>query len=210
MDSISTSITGNIEIVFEEPDNPIQNINDYLECFDITQGATVTIYIDEPEPGSGETWVTGWNGILPTAIVGHTFISITQGDNTSVLGYYPSTDAVTPSNPSDSGVYGNDSGESFSASITKNINSTELELIINYIINNDSTTYNLNSNNCTDFGLAVADLAGLNLPEANDDWPGGSGSNPGTLGEWLNTNSTNSSDNINTTGGNAPLNNKNC
>lgn len=56
-------------IVFDGPDTPITDIADFLKCFDITKDATVTIYVTEPNPGSGDTHVGKY--------VGHTFVSIT-------------------------------------------------------------------------------------------------------------------------------------
>jgi hypothetical protein len=45
------------------------------------------------------------------------------------------------------------------------------------------STYNLNSNNCTDFGLPTIRLAGVKMPSAHGSWGFGSGDNPGQLGQ---------------------------
>ncbi|MDE0471460.1 MAG: hypothetical protein OXH57_05925 [Ekhidna sp.] len=37
--------------------------------------------------------------------------------------------------------------------------------------------------NCTDFGIQYSKQAGIKLKDSYGSWPGGSGSNPGNLGE---------------------------
>jgi hypothetical protein len=46
-------------------------------------------------------------------------------------------------------------------------------------------TYNLSKNNCTDFGLKAAALAGLDVWDTKGSWPLGSGNNPGVTGQSL-------------------------
>src|SRR5690606_12198316 len=60
----------NGEYVFVGPHIPIYDMEAYLDCFDTSQGATITLYVDQP--------ITN-NTILfsPTDGVGHTFVSIT-------------------------------------------------------------------------------------------------------------------------------------
>ena len=60
-----------------------------MECFDTTQNAIVTIYVNEPNPGSGDAHNGGF--------VGHTFLSISQGVNVSTFGFYPTEDNVLKS-----------------------------------------------------------------------------------------------------------------
>lgn len=188
------------------PDNPIHDIQDFLDCFDITQNATLTIYALEPNPGSGDTSVVTIAG----ASVGHTFISITQGNSTSVYGYYPVSNWINPWNTSGSSVLGNDSNNLFSASITTTISGGQLQLIINASIN-FNTTYNLNTYNCTDFAIEMGNLGGLNLPPSNGTWTnGGNGSNPGTLGMEIRNRNQQQGQTINTNGGNSPATHKGC
>lgn len=188
-------------LLIEEPDNPITNIAEFLECFDTTQDATLTVYIDEPVPGSGDTYDMTWSG----AVVGHAFLSLSQGSNTSVYGYYPAGDDYTNS----PAALGEDGGEQFSTSISTTISGSELNDIINYSINFNAT-YDLETSNCTDFIIDIGNLGGLNLPNAEGTWPGGGGSNPGTMGQFINTLTPPSGVSINTTGGNAPTTNKGC
>ena len=41
----------------------------------------------------------------------------------------------------------------------------------------------MSDNNCTDFGLKAARLAGLEVKDTKGYWPLGSGNNPGVTGE---------------------------
>ncbi|CAM1360641.1 hypothetical protein [Tenacibaculum xiamenense] len=70
--------------------------------------------------------------------------------------------------------------------------------------------YNLNSNNCTDFAIQVATLCGINLPDPQGSWSGGSGSTPGAFGEAIRQMNLSSGMVRNTNGGQAISNNRNC
>ncbi|HIB8191191.1 TPA: hypothetical protein ACWX1O_001757 [Elizabethkingia anophelis] len=106
-------------------------------------------------------------------------------------------------------MYVNDQGHKFSVSITSNITATQLNNIVGYINSMSSATYNLNTYNCTNFGIDALAKAGISLPKTSGSWPGGGGSNPGNLGQDL-RNLNNSSVQKNTSGGNAPKNTGSC
>jgi hypothetical protein len=61
--------------------------------------------------------------------------------------------------------------------------------VINFISqgNNTGYNYNLNSNNCTTFSINALGSAGINIPATNASWLGGSGYDPGDLGEDIRT-----------------------
>ena len=191
----------NIEVV--NPDYPISDIIEYLKCFDLTKEASITVYALEPNPGSGDA--------NAGKMVGHTFISLGQGNETRTFGFYPVSDNVYPLlNESSDSVLGDDGvvNEGYSASVTKTITSSQLTEIIDKA-KNYNKTYDLNTYNCTDFAIELGNLGGLNLPDSFGTWLGGGGSNPGALGmhiRGLNPNSNN----VNTTGGFAPKTNKGC
>lgn len=192
---------GDVMVTFS-PDNPINDINDYLECFTTSQSATVTVYAAEPNPGSGDTN----NG----SYVGHTFVSIQQGSTTATFGFYPVSDNIYPLiNNSSPSIMGDDSGDPYTVSISTTVTGAQLNTILNYAKNYEST-YHLNTYNCTDFGIEMGNRAGLNLPDAYDTWTMGGGSNPGTLGLYLLNRNSTSSQPINKNGGVAPQTNKGC
>jgi len=167
----------NTALEVEGPEEPIEDVDDYLECFNTNNGAILTVYVKKPIPNSSATH----SGIS----VGHSFISIQQGNHIAVIGFYSESNKITPINTSGSGTYGNDSNHNYNVSITKNINSNQLQNILNYIYNNQDTTYNLNTYNCTNFAIDIGNLAGLNLPDSYGSWLGGGGSNPGVLGQYI-------------------------
>ena len=180
----------------------ITNIADYVKCFDESSGAVFTIYADQPTPNSS----TAWSGITDPD-VGHTFISIQQNGVTRIIGFYPKEGVNPFYRPESSRELVNDSGHHFDVSVSKNISSSQLSSLLNGL-KNDNTLYNLNSYNCTDFGIRMASKAGLNIGSCYGSWPGGGGDNPGQLGQTLRSSSINGIKNVN--GGNAPTNSGNC
>jgi hypothetical protein len=174
------------------PDIKITDIVAFLNCINKTQPATISIYCLQPIVNN----LASHDGTF----VGHTFISITQGGNKKVIGFYPVSNWITPIRPSGTSVYGNDTNQEYNTSISTTVNPSQLTSIISYITTNASTKYNLNTYNCTDFGIGVGNLAGLNLPDGHGTWPGGAGSNPGALGQHIRgmtgNNSTTSTTNL--------------
>lgn len=176
-------IAPNITLVGGDLTNKISDITDYLKCFDSTQPAVFTLYVDQPTANSNAPW--SGNPVNPN--VGHTFVSIKQGTVRRVLGFYPST-SVNLDNPATTGICKNDSAEEFDVSLSLNVNISQLNNILNYIKFKASTTYNLNTFNCTDFGMSVMSLAGITIPSAYGTWGAtgigsGAGDNPGQLGQ---------------------------
>ena len=190
-------------VVVYEPDTPIADLTDFFECFDATQDAVVTIYTTEPNPGSGDANVGRY--------CGHTFVSISQGANTSVFGYYPISNWISPWNTSGPAVLGDDGSgnENFTACISTTITGVQLQQIIN-ASTNFTPTYDLNNYNCTDFGIDIGNLSGLGLPAANGTWLGGNGLNPGALGLYIRNLTPPAGVTTNTAAGNAPATNKGC
>ncbi|WP_053002636.1 hypothetical protein [Kordia jejudonensis] len=189
-------------VFFKAPAAPIDDINAYLNCFDTSAPAELTIFSDQPVPGERETWT--WS-----RDVGHAYIGITQGNTTRILGFYPNGDTV-PGTPSTNRpfIYGNDQNYNSDVSITKNISSSQLSNIITSITNN-TDNYDLNNNNCATFAIRMANMGGITLPSTENTWPFGGGNNPADLGEDIRESNIIGTE-INTTTENAPQNNGNC
>jgi len=189
-------------MVYEGPDKPITSMADYLKCFDISKGAQLTIYVNQPIANSNKAWtMTGDKA-------GHSFIGITQNGVSRVWGLYPETNA-SPYNPNDPHAFGNNEGDSYDISISFVINASALQSITTNAINYQKN-YDLNSNNCTDYVLGIAGSSGLFLPDPQSTWPNGGGSNPGAFGEALRQMSLPQETTIDTDGGSAINNNGNC
>jgi len=170
------------------------------KCFDKTQPATMTIYVQQPNENSRD--MMGENS------VGHCFVGITQGGVTRHFGFYPDSPAASVISSQDSEIHEN-SGEMYHVSISKTVTASQLTNIINYI-NNYPPKYTLKSYNCTDFAIAVAGEGALNLPATTGTYSLFSGRNPGDLGQDLRSATLPSGVTRNTTKSNAPAKNGTC
>ncbi|URC14405.1 hypothetical protein [Flavobacterium sp. B183] len=167
------------------------------KCFDLSKSAELTIYIQQGKEGTRE--LVGPNE------VGHVFIGIKQDGIVRCYGFYPETGANTAMvavGKNYSSELRDNSKEIYHLSITKSISADQLNSIIKYA-NNPPSIYNVNSYACTDFGIAVGKLGGINLPSTKASSFTFNGTSPGNLGEdvrngnFLNTTKT-------TTKSNAP------
>ncbi len=204
----------NGEQVVVGPDIPITDMADYLDCFDTSQPATITIYADQPV--SGEHTI-----ITPSFNVGHAFISIKQGNKVASFGFYPqsSTGSIMPNpvtlDPTDfistPGIFGNDQNHEYDVSLSIPISAAGLNNLINTVVNasNDNPYYNLGSANCTDIAILIFEnQTSVNIPSSESPSPW-NGQTPGTLGEVIRNMPTPTNGSKNTNGGNSPNNNCN-
>jgi hypothetical protein len=149
----------------------------------------VTIYVDQPVAGSRSVVSSGNPNGGP---VGHTFISIQQNVGDQIIirtfGFYPST-VTYPLSPSSPSILGDDSGHGYDVSLTVTATSAQAQSILSFVRNYKNLNggnYNLNSYNCTDFGIDIANLLGININSQTGSWcPFGSGHDPGDFGEDL-------------------------
>jgi hypothetical protein len=78
-----------------------------------------------------------------------------------------------------------DSGHDWDEIAGKFISPRRFRKIIETLQSYDNKAYDLNRNNCTDFGLAMARLGGITIGDTRGHWPLGRGSNPGSAGQSL-------------------------
>lgn len=188
------------EPVLVGPNEPIDDMEEYLSCFNTSLGATITIYADQP--------ITNSHFLFGPDKVGHAFISITQGTNIKTFGFYPisTPGSLVGSTP---GIFGNDQGHDYDTSISAPVNATTLVTLINGLINvSESTNYDIHYMNCTDVAVVIGNLASINIPSCESPLPW-NGQTPGTLGQVIRAMPTPTSGSKNTSGGNAPNNNCN-
>ncbi|MFN7099384.1 MAG: hypothetical protein ACK4M4_03300 [Flavobacterium sp.] len=117
--------------------------------------------------------------------MGHVFIGLNQNGIERYYGFYPETGANTALvavGKDYSSELKDNSKELYHVSITKTVSATQLNSIINYA-NNPPATYNVNSYACTDFGIAIGKLGGINLPSTKSSSFTFNGTSPGNLGE---------------------------
>ncbi len=123
--------------------------------------------------------------------VGHMFITLIKynNDNSVVsrsFGFYPLKNNIlsaTPLHAGSSSVFKNDTLHDWDEVVGKFISYKRFSRIIEVIKYYDHLTYNLNRNNCTDFGLALASIGGISITETKGSWPLGKGNNPGNAGQ---------------------------
>ncbi len=176
----------------------IEDIKKELKSFDKSKPAKLTIFVEQAIENSREV----------TARLGHTFVGIEQEGIIRHLGFYPDNGGGANLISNQNSEIHDNSGSPFHVSITIQISSGQLSSIINYI-ENYPTKYDLNNYNCSDFGIGVASLGGLNLPSTIGV---GSqfgivlfeGRNPGDLGEDMRNFSLPSGATRNLVGGNTP------
>ncbi len=132
------------------------------------------------------------------------------------LGFYPASGGAATINsllvPVNS-VMGNDTSHHYDVSLSVNVSSSILTNILNESVNYADTIYNINTDNCSDFAISVANIAGLNISDCNRPFglgSFGSGSNPGAFGEELRNITLSAGMTKDTDGGSAPQNIKNC
>jgi hypothetical protein len=190
--------TGYLEPVLGA-ENRIGNIKDYLKCFDTNPGADhryeVTLCVSQPRPGTSEAWdfsAKEYSEHGNPVFVGHVFLTMKETTGLKKIirnvGFYPEGN-VWPYHPSDQGCLNNDSYTSFNIGLNIEVNSHQFTQILNYLAkgNDKGYRYNLNSNNCTNFALDALSAAGIFIPRNVGNWNGGSGLNPGRLGQDLRT-----------------------
>ena len=123
--------------------------------------------------------------------VGHMFITLIKyNDDNSVVsrsfGFYPLKKNIlsaTPLHASSASVFKNDTFHDWDEVVGKFISYKRFSRIIEVIKYYDHLAYNLNRNNCTDFGLALASIGGISITETQGTWPLGKGNNPANAGQ---------------------------
>ncbi|MEO5894063.1 MAG: hypothetical protein ABIQ31_27650, partial [Ferruginibacter sp.] len=185
-------------IVTNAGGNLIGNITDYNKCFDNIPGAgytyKVTLCVDQPKPGTRNAWGFSGNGTANSSSgsnpvdVGHTFLIFTQttptGTTTRNIGFYPRNSA-SPVSPVDQGQLNNDEQHPYDVSLTITMTNSQFFTVLSTasLGNNAGFQYDLNNNNCSSYALRAVNSAGFNIISTKGTWPGGSGYNPGDLGE---------------------------
>jgi hypothetical protein len=162
---------------------PIANVSDHLKCFKPwVSGAKLTIYVDQPVRNSNQAYDPN-----DPFNVGHTFLSIEQGETSRTIGFYPKGSAY-PSKTSDPSQLKDNAGKGWDVSVSIDISRDELQTLLNYIKTNTPTTYDLNTFNCTNWVIEACAKLHIHLPTTSSTWPlGGNGLNLGQFGEDMRT-----------------------
>lgn len=140
-------------------------------------------HVKQPAPGKRKIFV--WVN------TGHTFITLIKYNTDSTyasasFGFYPQKDqllSATPLFPTTSATFKDDAGHLWDEVLGKFISRRKFEHILELTKNFEGMEYNLNQQNCTDFGLQAAGLAGIHIADTFGRWPLGKGNNPAVTGQ---------------------------
>lgn len=123
--------------------------------------------------------------------VGHTFITLIKynNDGTNVartFGFYPRKSLpleATPIIPGTAADFKNDAAHDWDESVGKFITQKQFDLIIALTKRYARKRYHLSKNNCTDFGLNIASIAGIYIKDTKGKWLLGGGNDPADTGQ---------------------------
>jgi hypothetical protein len=140
--------------------------------------------VKQPVPGKRKAFTHVNN-------VGHMFITLIKyNKDKSVVcrsfGFYPhksSLFSATPIRPHSPSVVKDDAGHDWDEAAGKFISARRFRRIVEVLRSYDGRDYDLNHNNCTDFGLTIARLGGIGIADPWGHWPLGRGNNPGSAGQ---------------------------
>ncbi len=160
---------------------------DIIDAFDDGKKALaygLLLHIKQPVTGKRKTF-SGIN------TVGHMFITLTKFNTDSgyvsrTFGFYPDKDyllSATPLLPVSTSVFKDDETHDWDEMVAKFISKRRFNRILRMVKRYSRRKYNLNKNNCTDFGLVVAAIAGIKIEDTRGTWPLGGGNNPADAGQ---------------------------
>ena len=166
---------------------PIDNKVDITECFydgKLAVGYGLMVHVKQPKSGKRRAFAKINN-------VGHTFVTLIKfnADSTTLsrsFGFYPKKDnllSATPLLPTSTSVFKDDSQHDWDEIVGKFISKKKFDKILSLVKEYKCKKYNLNSTNCTDFGLDIAEIAGIKISETRGSWLFGKGNNPANVGQ---------------------------
>ncbi|HMC85272.1 MAG TPA: hypothetical protein VKI61_07090 [Chitinophagaceae bacterium] len=182
---IDTSITGTQDN-WKRESNPVK-VEQILQSFDDGKpilACALILHIKQPSPGKRKAFA-GLNN------VGHMFITLIKynADKSIVsrsFGFYPDKDDIlsaTPLHPLSCSVIKDDAYHNWDEAVGKFISHRRLLKILRLLNKYENKKYQLNNNNCTDFGLYVAMISGIDVQNTKGKWLFGKGNNPACAGQ---------------------------
>ena len=195
--------TGAASTVTVLPGNSvIKSVKTYFQCFTNVGGTdhtySVTVCVDQPDPGTRTPWTTSGNGSSGSSTggnpiyAGHAFLLLTETYGSTTItrnvGFYPATN-VNPAKLTSQGSLNDDETHGYNISGSFMVDAAQFFNILNFVSQGNTAgyLYNLNTNNCTTFVINAVAQTGIDLPRTVGTWLGGAGDDPGDLGEDLRT-----------------------
>lgn len=184
------------DVVIVEPGQPKVDPAIELSCFDLTQGAKLTVYVQQPRENS--------SALVGPNQVGHAFIGIEQGGIVRQIGYYPDKEVGPTGVRADfDAAIKTNYDYLYHVSISQDISSEQLTNIVNYSIN-FHPTYNTNNYACADFAINIGNLGEMNLSSTTVSSFLFTGRSPGVLGQEIRAMSSTPTTTISTVRANSP------
>jgi hypothetical protein len=160
-------------------DNIIETFNDGKQA----RAYAMILHVKQP--------IRGTPKVHKLIYTGHTFITLIKYNTDHSyaalsFGFGPHKDnllSATPIVPSSSSKFTDDGSYAWDEVVGKFISKHRFEKILQLTRQYDGLAYNLSTNNCTDFGLKAAQLAGLDVRDTKGSWPLGAGNSPGVAGQ---------------------------
>lgn len=185
-DSVITVQVSCQNIISKEPKSKrisTRHINSVFNDGKTAVAYAMLFHVKQPVPGKRKIFL--WTN------TGHTFITLIKYNTDSSyvsasFGFYPVKDqllSATPLSPTTSATFKDDSKHKWDEVLGKFISKRNFEKILVLTNAYADQEYNLNNNNCTDFGIQAASIAGIKVIETNGKWPLGSGNNPAVTGQ---------------------------
>ena len=144
----------------------------------------VAIHIKQPKTGKKKI-------ITHLTDVGHMFITLIKynEDETIVsktFGLYPKPGFLfnaTPLFPKTEPLFRNDAFHDWDEMLGKFVSAETFIKILDFIDQTSNEDYHLNNNNCSDFALKIASIAGITISNTKANWVLGKGNNPAYTGQ---------------------------
>lgn len=140
--------------------NPKTLMNCFGNITDPNATMTVTVYVQEPWPGT--SFDIGPNS------VGHTAIGLTKSSGstsiTQVVGFYPNATGYSKLH-APSKIVDNGGDLNYNVSISYTVSASQFSQITNYVAN-PPATYDLSTFNCTNFVASACQAGGITIPDA--------------------------------------------
>jgi hypothetical protein len=168
-------------------ESPLVKISEILASFEDGKQArsyALILQVKQPLPGKRKAFTHINN-------VGHMFVTLIKYNVdhsvvTRSFGFYPHKTnffAGTPIHPGSAATFKDDAQHDWDEVVGKFVSHRRFYKIIDLLKQYDRLSYNLNRNNCTDFGLSVAALGGIRIANTRGRWPLGKGNNPANAGQ---------------------------
>ncbi|MDE1190913.1 MAG: hypothetical protein PW786_02050 [Arachidicoccus sp.] len=166
----------------------VVNASDILQPFEdgkVSRAYGIIVHVKQPVRGKRKK-IRLFHGD-----VGHTFISLIKynADGSNVIrtfGFYPRKSfplVATPLIPGTAADFKNDAAHDWDEAVGKFISKEQFDLIIDLTKKFTKERYHLSKNNCTDFGLNIASIAGIYIKNTKGKWLLGSGNDPADMGQ---------------------------